>query len=98
VTGPQEPARTAPGAELVGREVCSTADGHLIGLVEETRHLDYRAYGAEPPEADVVMVRHLHGDGQLRAYELGEVRERIAEGRVVAAPEAETEPEAELEP
>lgn len=94
------PPDPAPGTELVGLEVCSTEDGHLIGVVESTRHLAYD--GA--PEADVVMVRRIHGDGALRAYELQEVREHIAEGTVIAPQRGipgrsahDPEPEAEAE-
>ena len=84
----------APGAELVGLEVCSPDNGEFIGPVERTEHLAYD--GAEPPEVDVVMVRHTRGDGQLRAYELHEVREYVAEGKVIG-PRRGTEPEAEAE-
>ena len=87
----------APGAELAGPgkyAMQSTARSSAMsrgrGILPMT--------GAVPPEVDVVMVRHIHGDGQLRAYELGEVREYVAEGQVVAAPEPEAEAEAELEP
>ena len=71
-------------AWYVGREVCDASDGVLLGPVEGTRHLAYD--GQVPPEIDVLMVRHIHGDGQLRAYEMHEVREHIAEGRIVPAP------------
>jgi hypothetical protein len=79
----------APGAELVGWEVCEAVDGAFIGVVEGTKHLAYD--GAEPPEVDVVMVRHIRGDGQLRAYEIGEVREHVTEGRIVCPPAPELE-------
>ena len=92
----KDPAAIAP-AGFVGREVCD-ADGNFIGAVEGTEVLAYRPL--EPVEA--LMVRHTYGDGQLRWYEPEEVREYIAEGRVVPGNsthelQAEQEPEAERE-
>lgn len=82
-------------ARYVGREVCDASDGVLLGPVEGIRHLAFD--GAEPPEVDVLMVRHIHDDGSLCAYELHEVREHIAECRVLAAgQEPDPEPEPEL--
>jgi len=66
------------GAGLVGCEVEDPADGQLIGHVEGTATLRYPG----TPPADVAMVRHLHGDGQLRAYEQREVREHVAHGTI----------------
>jgi hypothetical protein len=102
-------SRTDPTAAdlagFAGREVGDAADGAFIGPVEGTKVLAYPPL--EPVEA--LMVRHIYGDGQLRAYEPEEVREYIAEGRVVPAngafelpasagrpePEAEADREAE---
>lgn len=91
----REPGDAGP-VSFVGREVCDV-DGNFVGPVEGTEVLAYRPF--EPVEA--VMVRHTRGDGQLRAYEAEEVREYIAEGRVVPGNgayelQAEQEPEAEL--
>lgn len=85
----------ASPASFVGREVADARDGALLGPVETTEVLDYPPH--EPVEA--LMVRHIHGDGQLRAYEPHEVREHIAEGRVIppgtSIPQPEQEAEAE---
>jgi hypothetical protein len=92
----KDPTAVDP-ADFVGREVCDAADGTFIGPVEGTEVLAYPPF--EPVEA--LMVRHAYGDGQLRAYEPEEVREYIAEGRVVPGNgafelQADYEPEAEF--
>jgi hypothetical protein len=67
-----------PGHWGAGREV-RDADGNLLGPVIGTATLRYPG----TPVTDVVMVRRIHGDGQVRAYEQSEVTEHVAEGHIV---------------